>query len=269
MKSILSTALLATAGFAIVTSSASAITANDGDIYIGFRENGSAQDYLIDVGQPDQFETATSPITLSLGNFASDLRTVFGNSWYANNGIGQNSVLWGVVGGVASQSTSGNDYAGTLYASTPGANWSSSDSGSQAIPANNIFNGLGAFYQHHTNSTNAPLGQIQTSASTGSWASYNTGTQSFGTWIPTIEGVVTNNIGFDLLAATDNGANGFGQGAAGSEKLGTFSLNVSGSGASQTASVTFTPAPEPSSFVLLSSGLAGFLGFVRRRSNRA
>ena len=156
------------------------------DLFIGFQSPaGSVQtstDYLIDLGQATLF-ASTSQI-LNLGQYGSDLRTIFGANWYNNTGV-----LWGAMASSSSAGASGNginDLAQTLYVSTPttavGVNGSSlnrKSSGAQSPSSQRILQLLTVYTQGIYNSSynGTPLASnavAVTASDSQSWTSQNT-----------------------------------------------------------------------------------------------
>jgi len=163
---------------------------NDGDLFLGFRATegtGSDQDYLVDIGQPDQFVNAPSGGTILITNPSStDLSTVFGADWYTriDPNTGRNAVLWALVGGrifAGGVDTVDN----TLYSSNP------SDA-------------QGTTFDGNLSTPNCPTCIIQADGSANSYASFqpggpNSGGISYQTWNPYNEGTPAMTLTFDRI----------------------------------------------------------------------
>lgn len=255
----LKAALLAIAGLALVASSAKAAltTYNDGDLLVGFNNNGS-NDYLIDLGQASQF-TVNSQLTLSLGNTGADLSATFGGSWY-----GSSTVLWGAGG--ATVFGVGSAGANTVWAtSTSSTPWS--DSFDQSTPQTALTT-IGNNFNGSTSTVNSSLAIVEATSGSASWASFesiaNGGTGSSansstsgslsGYFQPGIVGTTSQKL---YLTQVNEGDTSAGQ------LLGYFQIGSNGT-------ITFTGAnvvPEPSTYVLMILGGVVLFVVARRRSN--
>ncbi len=161
------------------------------DLFVAFRSPaGSVQtstDYMIDLGQSTLFTTDSTQI-LNLGQYGSDLSTIFGSSWYANTGV-----LWGAMataGSAAVNSNGTNDPAATIYVSAPttavgtAANaWLSKTAGAQATAKASIGKLLQDFSggQYGSSYNGTPLASNAvaiTSSDPASWSSVVTSLQS-------------------------------------------------------------------------------------------
>jgi hypothetical protein len=269
---VLASAILVSAGLAASSQAQSQLSYSDGDLFIGFRKAGVANDYLIDIGPASQFENKTGSFTLNLGNLVSDLSStgasgLFGSGWYAQG------TLWGIFGG-NSTANFGTfaDPKNTLYASfaTGSSLWTNNNSVNQGGTLAGIA-GIGNSYGAQFSTSNNGLGLIESATDPNSYSAYQpggvnetgNGNISFGVWSPTIENDVTGSIELAQLIANNNGNTAHtNYGAHGANDIGTFSINSSGV-------VTFTAVPEPVSSGLLLSGLACVLGFSRRRALKA
>jgi hypothetical protein len=243
------TAALALAGAIFVAPAAHAATTSysDGDLFLGFRATGGSQDYLIDIGQVDQFLNNPAPFTLSLGNIGADLTSVFGSNWYTRTDL-----FYSVIGG--SSLGLGADPANTLYATKLTGVWTRKSDGSQASTTS-LIAAMGNAYDSNTSTVNSPFGLIQTASSSNAYATYqpggtiaNSGGISFNAFNPSNEANPSQAMALERLTSTAN--------PAGQTDLGGISIGSD-------ASVQFVP--EPGSIGLLTLG-AGLLGFVRPRS---
>lgn len=253
---ILMTSILALAGMALLSQSALAtsvvVSYTDGDLFLGFRATGgtgSSSDYLVDIGQPSQFDHS---LTLSLGNIFADLSATFGPTWYSRTDL-----LYAVVGGNITGGPNYTDAWNTLYATTLSAtpwpcNFNQGDTSS-------LTDSMGNAYTNNNSTANSPLGIIQTAAGNNSYATFqpggaNSGAISFQTWNATIEGNVSQSLYLDkMLEGSNNPGN----------VLGSFVI-VSNTNTS-TANLVFTSSvPEPSTYAMLGLGCALLLmGAIR------
>lgn len=242
LKNLVTTALLAIASFAIVTPAEAATTTyNNGDLFLGFRATGgtgASTDYLLDIGQPTQFDHT---FTLMLGNIAADLSATYGSSWYSRTDL-----LFAVAGGEIVENL--------LYATKPTATpWNRAfdqSGGSQA------FASIGTGYDAKTSTTNSPVAILQLTSADNSYASWQIGgehspTTSFQFFPSSTEKPVAQSLYFDKLI---EGANTPGQ------LLGSFSI-------ANTGDVTFTAVPEPSTVATLAVGTMFLLLTAARRRN--
>src|SRR4051794_22885280 len=100
-------------------SEASAVTYQAGDLFLGFRATGapgSTKDYLVNIGQASQFTAAAAPLTLSVGDLATDLNA---SSLFDSNWKNRADVFWSISGPVGQFAAVGADPAKTLYATRP------------------------------------------------------------------------------------------------------------------------------------------------------
>ena len=232
---------------------AQAASHSSGDLFLGVRAAsgvGSTNDYVIDLGQASQFETASSILTLNLGSTGTDLSNLFGGSASATPWYTRSDVFWGIAGTTGNAGAVGTDPAKTLFASnaqtTPGQQsspWPRSFATTQG-GYDSLIRGMASAYDASSNTNPAVVATnavSQNSSSTNSWASYqpggtqaNSGTVSFTAWSPSIENsfgpsTATTSI-LDLYRmrpATSTGQNG--------DYLGLFFFNDNGQ-------LTFVPA---------------------------
>lgn len=270
-KTILTTAILALAGSALVTS-AQATTYVDGDLFLGFRATsgtGNTNTYLINIGQYAQYRDAlTTGFALNLGNIKVDLDATFGAGW---SSLG--TVRWGVFG--LSQTNNlfqTNVLFGTKPEATIGvhpAGWAKRSDAQQGATGQKVLN-LAQQYLIDTGSFNAPKAVIENTTEVNDWTEFqpagsqSTATTSFGIYSPTIEGnfgLGTAGTRLDLYNITNTGDTGSGA----APYIGTFSITDTGGATTVTYNGTVA-APEPTSALLLGMGTC-LLGFVRRRTS--
>ncbi len=286
-RKILPAGLLAAAALASLTGGARAqtVTANQGDLLLGFNEPGVSSDYVVDLGPASYFLTlaatpGTTDITTAdysgagLGNIANDLSTVFGTSWYANNATQGTNVQWGVVG------TSGvNPVDSTVFGlpnatlfftvgeSTPGPGSTGPQafsSNAQNTDANEIENQFEGAFTGLNDTSNSTVAAVEpTSSVTDNWGSFNPQSHAFGSndnieqpTSGTYIGPTNSQLDLYELLPTDHG------GSAHGKELGSFTLTTTGQ-------LDFTSAavPEPSTYATVGIG-AAFLLLFRRRTRK-
>ncbi|MFZ3374511.1 MAG: dockerin type I domain-containing protein [Chthoniobacterales bacterium] len=179
---------------------------NDGDLFLGFRSSDGTQDYLVDIGQPDQFVNAPSGGTILITNPSStDLATVFGADWYTriDPNTGRNAVLWALVGGRIF--AGGVDMVdNTLYSSNPtDGTWPRRSNSSQA-GTTSLTDAQGTTFDGNVSTPNCPTCIIQADGSANSYASFqpggpNSGGISYQTWNPYNEGTPAMTLTFDRI----------------------------------------------------------------------
>ena len=147
MKTILKTAVLASAGLALASGSAFAIGvsyAND-DVLLSFRKAGSANDLVVDLGQVSQFQTAVSFDLSTVGLTSADLLSTFNNNL--------SGVIWSVWAGDAVNQSPIYATRSTLTPFTP-------------EPASSLAQAIGAVNSYGNNDVGGPLGTLVTGSTT-------------------------------------------------------------------------------------------------------
>jgi hypothetical protein len=283
---ILPAGLLAVAALASLTAGAQAqtVTYNTGDLFLGFNEPGVSSDYVVDLGPESYFLTlagsaGTTDITTSdysgagLGTISSDLSTVFGTSWYANNSTPGSNVQWGIVGASTNKRASSGVFGlpnDTLFFTvgelTPGSG-STGPTEKSTNAQDTLWNQITNFengFSGQSDTSNSTVASVEASTLANNWSDANPGSNAFtsglnieqptsGTYI----GPTNSQLDLYELEPTDNGGTGTGK------ELGSFTLSSSGQ-------LDFTSAaavPEPSTYATIGIG-AAFLLLFRRRTGK-
>jgi hypothetical protein len=284
MKLTKITTAAATLAFAALlgTSARAVSVGSSGDLIIGFDQSGATENYEVDLGSASQFLNplaATQTFDLS----DADLDAYFGDNWATvttNAGPpATNAVQWGLIG---ANTTGGNQTLGlstvpknTLFISqntwaTVPIEKSTSLQGTPEGDVNHLYNG-NANVSSSAGSTVALPAHIVAAGNANGFDVYAaTGTNFGGT-----SGYTKSELDFnsnDTLAAADaltldlyelvptDAAS-----PQGTQLLGTFSLVDSG-----TAGVlTFTAAPEPSTYLLMAIGGLVVVWRLRRNASAA
>jgi hypothetical protein len=212
---------------------------NDSDLFLGFRATDRTSDYLVKLGQPDQFANAApgSTFTVATGNTSADLAVALGSDWCTriDPSTGRSAVLWAVVGG--RQIAASGDPDNTLYSTNPISNpWPRRSDTAQSFTTS-LTAGMGGAFAGNNPTANNPNGLIQSATSTNSYASFqpggvNSGGISFQTWNPSDEAAPAVSLFFNRIIP----------GSGASIRLGTFLLGCNGQ-LSFTASLAPTPTP--------------------------
>ena len=249
-----------TAALAAGGAGAATVAYNTGDLLVGFRDSSGSvtRSVVVNLGSAAGFRddtlgfTNTHPVTVALGDLATDLVATFGSNWYTNTNI-----KWGIVGSPSNAADVNGDSATTVYASKaesiPGhvtTAWSLSDT-SRGI-ASSLMVGLQAStngFNTYTASDNNSRIAVENNSDSASWASYQKGgansnaTTAFKVFNPGIEGSLAKPL--DLFRMQNAGTGGY---------IATFSIGSNGS---------ISVIPEPTAPLL---GLIGTtLAAVRRR----
>lgn len=250
------------AGFVLLSAISQAATTvyNPGDLFIGFRQAGNNTDYLVNIGSASGFTGASGPITLSIGDIATDLSSVFGNNWATDA-----TLSWGIFGG-SSLAGAGSDPARTLYASRENPDGGTATAWNTAASQGTTdgkIQSVGTAYAGKESTVNSSVGLIQTNIGTSANNAYGSyqpggvnagpGNLAFGYFNPSIEGNDADGITDASLALfrLQQGPSSPGS------LVGSFSIGGDGT-------VTFSPVPEPSAMAVLASA-AGLLVFRRRK----
>ncbi len=277
LRNILVRSILAAGGAALLAPSAHAtnVSYTTGDLILGFELPGNANNYLVDLGPASTFINATSAFnaTLNLGNLAADLssNSLFGSNWATNNATQGTNVQWGIIGATSNILGGTNGVGGTfgLPKNTIFLTQAESSPGSgSAAPAETSQSAQGAWnskivpfasgLSSSSVTANSNFATIEAASGGQSWSANTPGLTAFGTAFNIEQPLSGSNFGptnsaLDLYELLPTNAGGDGQG----KLLGTFTL-------SNSAALTYTPAPEPASLGLLAFG-STLLGMVRFR----
>ena len=259
---LLSMAFLALAGTAFFTNSAKADAYTQGDLVLGFTQQGGANDFVIDLGQASTFATATGTINVTgLGNFSADLASAFGSGYATDSTVEMG--IFGDTGLTASEGYS----KGTLFES------SALVGGVSLAPVGESYGGqnlsqsaFGTFTVDFFNNdlpTANSSGSIESSSSAESFAAGNPPPGVLGAFKTGFDidasPSTTNELSLYATEPTTSGGNGQ------TTDLGYFT--VSGNSVTFTSSAT-AAVPEPSTYAMvLVGGLA--LAFAGRRLRRS
>jgi hypothetical protein len=266
-KKFAAMAILAAAGAVLEPSSATAqvtYTNSNGDFLLGFRQVGSTNSILLDIGPISSF---TSVQNFNLGNVTSILSTQFGAGWATDQ-----NVFFSLAA-----TTRPGDATRTNYMTSP-----ETTGGAEAVPWNrltstnsltlqnkviamgNAYNGFSA----QQAAGNSAVVEPNTTADAylnympggTSDAGHANGNIAFGFFNPTTEGNFGNGTGgitLDLIQLVP--------GAGAGVDLGDFTINGN--------TLTFTPdsfeaVPEPSTWAMAVLGILGLV-IIRVRAMRA
>ena len=257
--------------------SAATVTANVGDVYIGFRKAGALNNLLVDLGSATNFTASSLGAgyggTLANGasftaiNLAADLTAVFGSGWANNPGDGT-GVTWAVVGVTDAnndnQAPFTNLTANSIYVTkartNPGVQSSTFVLGNLNNASSGIQN-VAANYDGLTSTVNSNFAVIQATSDPGSWSAL-VGNQNsaFGTG-KTLEQASSGAYSGPTDSVLDLylGPNAGSTGGTTSLYLGNFSVASNGN-------VNFSAVPEPSTYALLALTGTIFMVFIRRRN---
>ncbi len=257
-KNFIKMTLLALAGAALMATSAKAqVVYSNGDFLLGFRQVGSANDVLVDIGT---FDVNSNHIFSNLGNLGATLATTFGVGWATDMNvffsIGATTAGSSHVNFVTAPHNNGDPQP------TPWNNLSTGNS----IALSNKFFAQGTAYNQFTQTMGNPA-VVQPNSSTDSYAAYMpggvndaghaNGNIAYGFFNPTTEnnfGAGVANAFLNLYQLTPGGGQ--------SQLLGFFSLSADGN------TLSYMAIPEPSTYALAVFSLAGLL-VVRRLRRKA
>lgn len=251
-----------------------AMTYTQGDLLLAFRQTGSNQTYVVDLGSAMSFRDATAASALSISGIAADMSATFGSGWYTDN-----TIFASIVGGnnqttpLAGDGTGGSlpYFNKSIYVSKSGTG-SASDTpfntitqSSVAANATTIGATFGGVFAAGTATANNTVGTIIPTSTTNDYTDLVPAGGAANWFGMSASTEVNPNGTFDLyriLANTSNATDApSGNGVA--QYQGAFTLSSSGV-------VSFNPevtaAPEPSRVILLGLGLSGLLMRRRRKA---
>lgn len=251
-----------------------AMTYTQGDLLLAFRQTGSNQTYVVDLGSATSFRDATSATSLGISGIAADMSATFGSGWYNDN-----TIFASIVGGNSSATplpgdgtggTFANYYNRSIYVSKSGTG-SASDTPFNNLAASSVSNNSGIIgstfgnvFAAGTATGNNAVGTIIPTSTTNDYTDLVP--PGAGTWFGMTSSTEANPSGtFDLYRILANTSNAIdapsGNGVP--QYQGAFTISSSGV-------VSFTPevaaVPEPSRVILLGLGLSGLLMRRRRKA---
>ncbi|OYW77307.1 MAG: hypothetical protein B7Z37_04880 [Verrucomicrobia bacterium 12-59-8] len=255
------------------TSVQAAMTYSQGDLLLAFRQTGSNQTYVVDLGSATSFRDASSATALGITGIAADMTATFGAGWYTDN-----TIFASIVGGnAATTGLSGDGTGGSLpyynrsvYVSKSGTG-SASDTpytnlavSTVSVASNTIGNTFGNVFAAASATGNNTVGAIIPTSTTNDYTDLVP--PGAGTWFSMSGNTEVNPNGtFDLyrLLANTNNASDAPSGNGIAQYQGAFTISSGGV-------VNFTPevgaVPEPSRVILLGLGLTGLLMRRRRKA---
>ena len=252
-----------------------AMTYTQGDLLLAFRQTGSNQTYVVDLGSATTFRDATSATALGISGIAADMSATFGSGWYTDN-----TIFASIVGGNSSTTTplAGDGTGGTIPYFNKSAYVSKSGTGSPldtpfgnqtqstvSNVANTIGSTFGDVFKAATATGNNTAGAIISTSTTNDYTDLVPAGGAANWFGLTSSTEVNPNGTFDLyrLLANKTNATDAPSGNGVAQYQGAFTL-------SNTGVVSFNPevaaAPEPSRVILLGLGLSGLLMRRRRKA---
>lgn len=247
------------------TSAKAALSYTDGDIFIGFRVAGAAQDsLLVDLGSYTQFlNPASSTLTFGTGTLGQDLTTLYGANW-----ADRTDLSWSIFGTyssdgtslLASRSRSNLDVQSTPWPSISLANRNLT--GTAIVTVENGFAGTGFSGTSTTDITTANAGRQVGTGVNSYYAAVNPA-NDFGRW-NSIEGSNASGIDntrLDLFIVSDAGNTELLPGTS----PGSFTIGSSGTVTFE----AFAPVPEPGTAGFAGACLLGLMAVRRRHAQAA
>lgn len=253
-KNILTTAILAFASMALVSTSAMAETYQNGQVLLGFTKAGATGELTISAGAIAGLSLSgltTLNHTFTIGNFNTQLTAALGASWYS-------TASFSAFGGDFPVLTVPGDTHGQMYISSASSAAPSSITGAASGTDVAIKGATLAYAQNGTGGT-----YQGDPTATGSYSSYMpvySGSSTAWGGVSDPEATVNSNLYLDIYSLTTGSHNAI-TGANGSLMDGYFSVASNGD-------VSFNAVPEPSTYAMLGIG-ALFMGVVLRRKIKA
>jgi hypothetical protein len=268
-KNIITTAILAFAGVALVSTSAQAtLSVQDGEVLLGFSNATGTQDYLLKVGAIPGVTIGgdtTLDHTFTIGNFSADLSAVFGSTWYT-----------AATGGALTFTAFGTDQNGTYTSNgNPGIYIGRTTVTAGATISSGVVNNLFSNINNVTGDYNGAAGNASAAnglkesttislSNPNPFASYMAGganTHAPNAWDATlatgVQSAINANSYLNIYTVANSGS------APTATETGYFAVASNGDISYNVASV-----PEPSTYAMLGIG-ALFMGVVIRRKIKA
>lgn len=240
------------------TSAQAALTYSSGDLLLGFRAAGAANNYVVNLGAISQY-TAQNGASFSVntgGNIGGDLASAngFGSNWFTNSDLS-----WGIIGTTFFNT---GDLE-VLYATRARLNaaiqtqpWRGRSPSGQTQSISLIQALAFKYAQDGQATANSTRGTFQAATAENSWASLTSGTNDFivggnieGSFA---EGAAASVLDFYRIDPVFNQSATY---------LGSFTI-------SNTGAITFTAVPEPSVLALALLGV-GLLALRLRHRRTA
>lgn len=232
-KKLLTAALAFLAGAFVATSQAAPVTANYGDILLGFEvtDGSGTQNLLIDLGSYTTIGSFTNI------NIASDLATVFGSGW-------SNSVSYGAYGTTIAGGHWGQNY---LTTTNPVVGLLAKGNTSSKIDATAL---VDYYNLQRVNSSTTTNGVYGSSSATGAWSTFLPSTSPFGVSAdPGIETTLGTSLSLWNRTYSPN-----------TVAITPYTLLVDSAG-----NLSVSAVPEPSTYLLFGLGALALVLRVRRR----
>ena len=308
MKKLVTTALLASASFALISMDAKAV--GIGDLILGFRVTdatgtGATENLELDLGNMSQFTSLAPGTTVNLSTATSgtpglsltDLQNTYGTNWNTRT-----DVAWGAMAATGRTGTSGVSgfpldeiwaSSGELPSGTPGQVLLAKRATSQAAgsgayenmvvvnpgdPSSLADTGLGKNFVTNTNlvSSNSAVEQVGTPTNlNGSWTSseMNTVANSEFNYFPgtPLDGFTYGGDGINLTSTPTTSILDLYQLNPNTSLQGTPGILLGKFSLTQAGVLTYTatPVPEPSSIGLMGVGFLSLVGMVVLRRRRS
>lgn len=260
IRSVLTTFLLGAAALGGSVSNASAaMTYNTGDLFLGFRGEGDAQNYLVNIGSVSQFANLAPNSTITVntgGNIRPDLEEAFGPDWSHRS-----DVYWGVVGTTFLDNTTPAIVYATKRRADPGVPstpWTGGSPSGQIEKVSLIQELAFKFTLDGDSTGNSTKATFQNASSENTWADLTSDISDFRIG-GSIEGYFSIEEGTSASVLDLYQINPV-YGEPGT-LLGSFKI-------SDTGEVTFTAVPEPATLAMIALAAVLFVAISRRPKSR-